>query len=85
MVARVLLTSEGQEDFDRLPRSMRTRVAAVFERLTGWPTVSGAKALRHEWKGHYRIRVGDWRVIFQIIKPDILIVRIKHRSEVYEE
>ena len=81
----VLLTSEGQENFDALPTTMKARVADVFDRLTHWPRVSGVKWLKGPWKGHGRIRVGDWRVIFAFIAPDVIVVRIKHRSEVYED
>lgn len=43
------------------------------------------KWLKHEWTGHARIRVGDWRVIFTFEAPDVIVVRIKHRSEIYED
>jgi len=82
---KVLLAREGQADFDRLPVTIRVRVLRVFERLSDWPNVSGVKALRKEWVGHYRIRTGDWRVIFQVVEPNVIVVRIKHRSEVYED
>lgn len=82
---KVLLTPEGQAEFDRLPVTIRARVLGVFERLADWPEVSGAKALRKEWAGHYRIRTGDWRVIFRVVAPNVIVVRIKHRSEVYED
>ena len=82
---KVLLAPEGQVDFDRLPVTMRARVLGVFERLAEWPAVSGAKPLRKEWAGHHRIRTGDWRVIFRVVAPDVIVVRIKHRSEVYED
>jgi mRNA-degrading endonuclease RelE of RelBE toxin-antitoxin system len=42
------------------------------------------KSLRGDWTGHYRIRTGDWRIIFQVVAPTVIVVRIKHRSEVYE-
>jgi mRNA interferase RelE/StbE len=80
----VLLTGEGQSDFDALPVTMQARVLRVFERLQHWPKVSGARPLRGEWQGHHRIRAGDWRVIFRPVEPDVLVVRIRHRSEVYE-
>lgn len=38
-----------------------------------------------EWAGHYRIRTGDWRVVFQVVEPGVIIVRIRHRSLVYED
>jgi len=84
-MVKVLISPDGQDDFSDLPLGMQARVLKVVEKLKNWPNVSGAKALSHDWKGHYRIRTGDWRVIFKEQKPDILIVRIKHRKEVYEE
>lgn len=36
-------------------------------------------------EGHFRIRVGDWRVIFRHVAPDVIVVRIMHRSRVYED
>ena len=83
MVA-VLLGKEAQADFDDLPATIQVRVTKVMERLKDWPKVSGAKPLRGEWAGHYRIRTGDWRVLFRPVSPVLLVVRIKHRSEVYE-
>ena len=56
----------------------------VLKRLESWPQVFGVKWLKHEWTGHARIRLGDWRVIFRI-ENDVLVVRIQRRSEVYEE
>jgi mRNA interferase RelE/StbE len=70
---------------ENIPTTVRVRVDAVVTRLEKWPNVSGAKPLRKEWKGHHRIRVGDWRVIFRLVRPDLIIVRVAHRSIVYED
>ena len=41
--------------------------------------------LRYSFKGARRLRVGDWRVVYTIEPPStVLIVKIGHRSEVYE-
>lgn len=82
---RVVLDLEAQADVLGLPLTMRVRLDAIIKRLEQWPSVSGAKPLQHEWKGHYRIRMGDWRVIFRVVKPDLIVVRIAHRSTVYED
>lgn len=81
----VLVSPEAQAEFDALPGVIRARVLRIFERLALWPAVSGAKALSGAWAGHHRIRTGDWRVIFRVLTPGIIVVRIKHRSEVYED
>lgn len=41
------------------------------------------KALIGEWQGHFRLRVGDYRVIFTIAPEEITIVRVRRRSDVY--
>jgi mRNA interferase RelE/StbE len=79
----VLLAPDAQQDFERLPVTIRARVLKILERLTQWPEVSGVKALSGDWAGHYRIRTGDWRVIFRVIAPNLIVVRIRHRSQVY--
>jgi mRNA interferase RelE/StbE len=84
-MAIVRLAVDATEDFDALPPTMRARVLGVFQLLQQWPKVSGAKPLRGDWAGHYRIRTGDWRIIFQVVAPAVIVVRIKHRSQVYEE
>ena len=82
---RVVLDESVEDDIQALPVTMRARLDVVITRLESWPHVSGVKALRGEWKGHYRIRMGDWRVIFQVVQPDLIVVRIAHRKNVYED
>lgn len=57
----------------------------IFVRLQSWPDVSGAKPLRHGLAGHFRIRTGDWRVMFRVLSPNVIVVSIEHRSRVYED
>lgn len=46
---------------------------------------SKIKSLKGEWKGFYRLRMRNYRVIYEKIdqKLVIYIVRIAHRREVY--
>ena len=68
-----------------MPVTMRARLDTVITRLEAWPNVSGAKPLRGKLKGHYRIRMGDWRVILRVVRPNLIVVRIAHRSTIYEK
>ena len=80
----VLLTTEAQEQFSELPLTIKERVREIFERLADWPNVSGAKPLRGKLAGQYRIRTGDWRIVFRVVRPNVIVVTIAHRSKVYE-
>lgn len=43
------------------------------------------KALTAQWQGYSRLRVGDYRVIFRATPAEILVVRVRHRSEAYRQ
>ena len=60
--------------------AMRILIALTHYGESG---VGYIKALSGEWDGYFRLRVGDFRVIFQITPDAIVIVRVRHRSEVY--
>jgi mRNA interferase RelE/StbE len=82
---QVQLTPAAAADFQRLPTAIKARVRDVIARLTQWPNVSGAKPLRHDLKGAYRIRTGDFRVVF-IVKGNIVVItRIDNRRDVYRK
>jgi mRNA interferase RelE/StbE len=82
---RVALTAEAAKQLSALQPTQRVRVVDVFERLAEWPEVSGAKPMRGTLKGYYRVRSGDWRVVFAVSGGAVLVTRIAHRSDVYEE
>ena len=83
-MVRVEITAEAQSQFLEVPNGMQDRILAVFERLADWPDVSGAKPLRRELKGAFRVRAGDWRVLFRPRGETVLVFRIDNRRDVYE-
>jgi len=78
---------EARENFKSLPLRIQVRVQDVFDRLTRWPNVSGVKPLRGSLKGAYRIRTGDWRVIFTMDDraKRVTVIRVKNRRDVYDD
>jgi len=76
-----------QKHIPNLPSSARSLIKrAIEERLTVDPIGFG-KPLRYSLKGHRRLRVSDYRVVYRI-EPEIhtvVIIAIKHRKDVYED
>jgi mRNA-degrading endonuclease RelE of RelBE toxin-antitoxin system len=64
---------------------MRARVENLLVRLQKWPAVSGAKALSGNLAGWYRLRTGDYRVRFYLKDDTVVVDKIGHRSEFYED
>ena len=79
----VVLTPEAAGELDALTEPMHTRVLRVLERLANWPHVSGARPLSGDLAGHWRIRTGDYRVMFHVEGPRIMVVKIGHRDRFY--
>ncbi len=71
-------------DIPTISRNLRGRLARAIEtRLTTEPQRYG-EPLRRTLKGYWKLRVGDYRVVFKIIKDEVWIFGIMHRREVYE-
>lgn len=76
-----------KEDLPALPKAVRATIKkAVEERLMVDPVGFG-KPLRYSLKGHRRLRVGDYRLVYRIDvkKETVIIIAIKHRKDVYQE
>ena len=63
---------------------MQIRLGRRIDSLAENPRPQGIKKLSSE-EDMYRLRVGDYRIIYQIREKSllVLIVRIGHRSDIY--
>lgn len=84
-MANVLVRPTAQRQIDRLPKVIRARVWRLIHRLRQWPEVSGAKPLRGNLTGRYRLRTGDYRLQFRIEDQNVVIEQIGHRAGFYDE
>ena len=78
------IAASAQKELDALDDSVFARVDAKIVMLADNPRPAGCKKL----KGHkdiWRIRVGDWRVIYIVddSAEQVRIVRVAHRSDAY--
>lgn len=70
---------------ERLPRDLAQQVVKALRDLEQEPRPHGVKKLT----GHelYRIRVRDWRIVYQIRDTQllVLVLKIASRGDVYSE
>ncbi len=64
-------------------KQKRTVEKAIESRLSVEPEKYG-KPLEQSLKGYWKLRVGDMRVVFKIVKNEVHILGILHRKMVYE-
>ena len=66
-----------------LPKSDAARIANALEALSD--NLSGDVKKLTNYSPEYRVRVGNYRALFEIEKPDLVMVyRIGHRKEIYK-
>ena len=75
----------ARKELEALPDSVLARVLQKMEALRHAPRPAGCKKLKG-YKDQWRVRAGDWRVVYIIDDAAklISITRIAHRREVYE-
>ena len=81
----VELTAEAVAQLQELPSFVVGRVDGIVDRLRQWPNVSGVKRLTGNLKGNFRVRTGDYRVVFRLEGQRVVIWRIANRRDVYED
>lgn len=73
-----------RNDLPRISSSTKERIRKSIEtKLTIAPQEFG-EPLRRTLKGYWKLRVGDYRVVYKIEERTVLIFRIGHRREIYD-
>jgi mRNA interferase RelE/StbE len=74
----------ADRDVRKIPAATRTRIARAIEtRLSTTPERYGVP-LAGTLRGYWKLRVGDYRVVFRVTADAMWILAILHRREVYE-
>lgn len=86
MIYEVKFTKAARKMFRKLSQQLQDRIQTKIDDLAIEPRPKGVKKLKGE-ENSYRIRVGDYRVIYDIFDDVLLVsvVEVGHRSEVYKD
>ena len=83
LVARVLYKSSVSHDLKKIQPADKERIIRrIEETLQEDPT--GGEPLHGEFEGLFKLRIGDYRVVFALLGRDVLVLRIRHRSKAYD-
>jgi len=81
----LVISSGARRDLRRLARNVAVRVAAAIDGLADNPRPSGCLLLRDHHPPTWRIRVGDWRVLYEIDDDTgvVTVTGVRHRGKAY--
>ena len=83
---KIKFTFEAEEDLGKLDKQIRKRVIGKilwlrdnFDQIIPLP-------LGSRWQGFFKLRVGDWRVVYEVedFKKQITIHQIDRRDKIYK-
>jgi mRNA interferase RelE/StbE len=70
------------KDLQGLPRSAQRRILAKIEGLRD--DLAGDVKRLTDYTPEYRLRVGDYRVLFEVEGRAVVVYRILHRKDAYQ-
>lgn len=80
------LVPKAQDDLARFDRSIRSQVIERLEWLAANFDLVHLESLHGEWRGFFKLRVGDWRVAynFNASAGIITVHQIDRRDKMYK-
>ncbi len=81
----IIIKPAAEKGLDNIPRAARRRIVDALEVLRENPRPRGAAKLAGGEENVWRIRIGDYRVVYEI-RDDrliVLVLRIAHRKDAY--
>ena len=86
MTYTIEISTSAAKAVDKLAKANRLRIVGAIELLSVDPRPPGAKMLRGGEHGRWRVRVGEYRIVYAIEDDRllVLILRVAHGREVYD-
>ena len=78
----VVLLPKAIKDLKKIPKADASRIAAQLQLLEGGLTGDVKKLTNYT--PEYRLRIGNYRALFEAEENQIIVYRIKHRKEAYK-
>ena len=79
---KVNIDDKAVKDLSKIHKAEVSRILAKIEELQKFPKIPNLKKLNN-FEPPYRLRVGNYRVLFDVEESIITVYRIKHRKESY--
>jgi mRNA interferase RelE/StbE len=80
-VKQILFTPAATRQWVRLAADIRRRIDV---RLSEFSATGSGDVKRLKGRAGCRLRIGDWRVIFDEKDEAIIVVAVGHRREIYD-
>lgn len=82
---RVIIEKKAAKAIKELPEEIISRMISAIDALKENPVPKGSLKLKGRFKNGYRLRVGDYRLLYTINvgQKEVSIFQVGHRREIY--
>ena len=82
---KIIFTKKAYKALRRVPKNVVDRIRKKLDQIAKDPYTSHSNVIKLHNRPGYRLRVGDWRVIYDIRTDEliILVLKIGSRGEIY--
>lgn len=89
MIWTIKVSSNAEKHYKKLDRRLKKRIKENLREMSGYENpleYSQVKPLTGELRGFYRLRIGDYRIIFSLLHEEkiIAVVNITPRGDAYK-
>ncbi len=86
MAYKVVYLDQVEKDLRALDKAAARKILGRIETYLAQNPKELGKPLKGDFRGYWRYRWGDYRVIYKIVEHEILIyiLRIGHRKDIYD-
>ena len=72
------------KDLPLIDVKLKNRIKTAIERRLATEPQRYGEPLRKTLRGYWKLRVGDYRIVYKIVGEEVLILGIIHRKKVYD-
>jgi mRNA interferase RelE/StbE len=82
---KIIFKQAASKELEKLPNNIILKIVEAIMNLANYPKPNGCKKLKGKTEDLYRIRIGDYRVIYSIesLIKIIEIRKVGHRKDIY--
>ena len=83
---QINITKHALKEISSLPNKVSKQISLTIDDLAENPRPTGCKKLKGEKEYLWRVRVGDYRIIYKIedVVKVVEIRKVGHRKDIYE-
>jgi mRNA interferase RelE/StbE len=81
---KIRLRKSAVKDLKKINNKDKQRIHIKIQELSNFPNITNCKRLTN-FEPAYRVRVGNYRILFDVVGDEIQIGRILHRGKSYSK